>query len=174
MKIYRVSLFLQQNSSYLNNFLCTNVCSSQFLFDFRFKNFSCIWGNLLSFRLGEFIQFCPLFWNRSKHIIQLYSFFFITLKNRAKISFKETDNIFVNGRKEYVKFSWINSFSKLCLEYIYAFAIFKIQDIKQEKDSQHSKVCGPCPDEKDANVYFLPQKNSSELKFVLQFTVTFP
>ena len=25
------------------------------------------------------------------------------------------------------------------------------------------------PDEKDANVYFLPQKNSSELKFVLQF-----
>ena len=32
----------------------------------------------------------------------------------------------------------------------------------------------PGPDEKDANVYFLPQKNSSELKFVLQFTVTFP
>ena len=25
----------------------------------------------------------------------------------------------------------------------------------------------PGPDEKDANVYFLPQKNSSELKFVL-------
>ena len=41
--------------------------------------------------------------------------FFITLKKRAKISFKETDNIFVNGRNEYVKFSWINSFSKLCL-----------------------------------------------------------
>ena len=32
----------------------------------------------------------------------------------------------------------------------------------------------PGPDEKDANVNFLPQKNSSELKFVLQFTVTFP
>ena len=32
----------------------------------------------------------------------------------------------------------------------------------------------PGPDEKDVNVYFLPQKNSSELKFVLQFTVTFP
>ena len=32
----------------------------------------------------------------------------------------------------------------------------------------------PGPDEKDANVYFLPQKNSNELKFVLQFTVTFP
>ena len=32
----------------------------------------------------------------------------------------------------------------------------------------------PGPDEKDANVYFLPQKNSSELKFVLQFAVTFP
>ena len=30
----------------------------------------------------------------------------------------------------------------------------------------------PGPDKKDANVYFLPQKNSSELKFVLQFTVT--
>ena len=54
------------------------------------------------------------------------------------MSFKEADNIFVNGRKEYVKFSWINSFSKLCLGYIYTFAIFKIQDIKQEKDSQHS------------------------------------
>ena len=32
----------------------------------------------------------------------------------------------------------------------------------------------PGLDEKDVNVYFLPQKNSSELKFVLQFTVTFP
>ena len=31
--------------------------------------------------------------------------FFINLKKRVKISFKETDNIFVNGRKEYVELS---------------------------------------------------------------------
>ena len=39
---------------------------------------------------------------------------------------------------------------------------------------QTVQYVAPGPDEKDANVYFLPQKNSSELKFVLQFTVTFP
>ena len=31
----------------------------------------------------------------------------------------------------------------------------------------------PGPDEKDANVYFLPQKNSDELRFRLQVAVTF-
>ena len=39
---------------------------------------------------------------------------------------------------------------------------------------QQQQYVAPGPDEKDANVHFLPQKNSSELKFVLQFTVTFP
>ena len=48
-----------------------------------------------------------------------------------------------------------------------------------EKNTVKNSMSGlqyvaPGPDEKDANVYFLPQKNSSELKFVLQFTVTFP
>ena len=41
-------------------------------------------------------------------------------------------------------------------------------------DQAGIQYVAPGPDEKDANVYFLPQKNSSELKFVLQFTVTFP
>ena len=41
-------------------------------------------------------------------------------------------------------------------------------------DEMAIQYVAPGPDEKDANVYFLPQKNSSELKFVLQFTVTFP
>ena len=35
------------------------------------------------------------------------------LKKKAKISLKKTDNIFANGRKEYVKFSWINSFASV-------------------------------------------------------------
>ena len=89
------------------------LASSYLIFDSRIL---VVFETICYALLGEFIQFCPLFWNCSKRIIQLHSFF-ITLKKRAKISFKELDNIFVNGRKEYVKFSWINSFSKLCLGY---------------------------------------------------------
>ena len=64
VKIYRVPVFLQQNSSYLNNFLHAQMfVIAKFLFDFRFKNLSYILDNLLSFTEG--IQFCPLFGNRS-------------------------------------------------------------------------------------------------------------
>ena len=38
---------------------------------------------------------------------------------------------------------------------------------------QGVQYVAPGPDGKDANVYFLPQKNSNDLKFALQFTVTF-
>ena len=46
----------------------------------------------------------------------------------AKISFKEADNIFVNVRREYVKFSWINSFANM-------FGIIRLCQI-------HSVECG--------------------------------
>ena len=40
--------------------------------------------------------------------------------------------------------------------------------------SVNIQYVAPGPDETDANVYFLPQKNSSELKFVLQFVCVMP
>ena len=62
----------------------------------------------------------------------------INLKKGAKRSFKGTDSIFVNGRKEYVKYSGINCFTGL-------FGIIRICHIhgmrifKQEKDSLEYK-----------------------------------
>ena len=68
-------------------------------------------------------------------------------------------NIFFAGAAGSGKSHLVGKISELC---------------KKFWELQALQYVAPGPDEKDANVYFLPQKNSSELKFVLQFTVTFP
>ena len=74
------------------------VACSYLIFDSRI---------LVVFELDNLLRFTGGFHAVLRVILKPFNFirFFINLKKRVKISLKETDNIFVNGRKESVELS---------------------------------------------------------------------